>query len=158
MWVFDNGTGDFKQGSVEAIREVLQALPQDTVALRFLLQAAGEVSASDIDLAVASNAVVVGFNVGLQPGIQTQADNAGVEIRLYKVIYDLVDDIRKAMEGLLDSVEVSCYLCALPSQLHMEHSLVDRYRAVLKGVVQWQRTFLQEHRFWDGFGMLPFSC
>jgi translation initiation factor IF-2 len=103
------------QGSVEAIREVLQALPQDTVALRFLLQAAGEVSASDIDLAVASNAVVVGFNVGLQPGIQTQADNAGVEIRLYKVIYDLVDDIRKAMEGLLDSVEVSCYFCALLS-------------------------------------------
>lgn len=94
------------QGSVEAIREVLQALPQDTVALRFLMQSTGEISASDLDLAIASDAIVVGFNVGLQPGVQTRADAEGVEIRLYKVIYDLVDDIRKAMEGLLGDVEV----------------------------------------------------
>jgi translation initiation factor IF-2 len=92
---------------VEAIREVLQGLPQDTVALRFLMQSTGEISASDIDLAAASGAVVVGFNVGLQPGVQTQADAARVEIRSYRVIYDLVDDIRKAMEGLLGNVEVS---------------------------------------------------
>lgn len=94
------------QGSVEAIREVLQQLPQDTVALRFLLQSTGEISASDVELAVASGAVVIGFNVGVQPSVKTQADAEGVEIRLYRVIYDLVDDIRKAMEGLLEDVEV----------------------------------------------------
>ncbi|XP_024390329.1 uncharacterized protein [Physcomitrium patens] len=93
------------QGSVEAIREVLQQLPQDTVALRFLLQSTGEISASDVELAVASGAVVIGFNVGVQPSVKTQADAEGVEIRLYRVIYDLVDDIRKAMEGLLEDVE-----------------------------------------------------
>ncbi|KAG0625920.1 hypothetical protein M758_2G088400 [Ceratodon purpureus] len=93
------------QGSVEAIREVLQGLPQDTVALRFLMQSTGEISASDVDLALASGAVVVGFNVGVQASVQAQAESEGVEIRLYRVIYDLVDDIRKAMEGLLEDVE-----------------------------------------------------
>lgn len=99
----------YVQGSVEAIREVLQALPQDTVALRFLMQSTGEISASDVDLALASGAVVVGFNVGVQTSVQAQADAEGVEIRLYRVIYDLVDDIRKAMEGLLEDVEVKCH-------------------------------------------------
>lgn len=94
------------QGSVEAIREVLQALPQDTVALRFLMQSTGEISASDVDLALASGAIVVGFNVGVQASVQAQAESEGVEIRLYRVIYDLVDDIRKAMEGMLEDVEV----------------------------------------------------
>jgi translation initiation factor IF-2 len=93
------------QGSVEAIREVVQALPQDTVALRFLMQSTGEISGSDVDLALASGAIVVGFNVGVQASVQAQADAEGVEIRMYRVIYDLVDDIRKAMEGLLEDVE-----------------------------------------------------
>lgn len=91
---------------MEAIREVVQALPQDTVALRFLMQSTGEISGSDVDLALASGAIVVGFNVGVQASVQAQADAEGVEIRLYRVIYDLVDDIRKAMEGLLEDVEV----------------------------------------------------
>ena len=94
------------QGSIEAIREVLQALPQDTVALRFLMQSTGEISGSDVDLALASGGVVVGFNVGVQASVQAQAEAEGVEIRLYRVVYDLVDDIRKAMEGLLEDVKV----------------------------------------------------
>ncbi|CAI5468824.1 unnamed protein product, partial [Closterium sp. Yama58-4] len=93
------------QGAVEAIREALAALPQDTVSLRFLLQAAGDVALSDIDLAVASEAVVLAFNVGMPPAVEAAAEEKGVEVRTYRVIYDLIDDVRKAMEGLLDSVE-----------------------------------------------------
>ncbi|BBN05050.1 translation initiation factor IF-2 [Marchantia polymorpha subsp. ruderalis] len=92
------------QGSVEAIREALQELPQDTVGLRFLLQSAGEVSASDVDLAIASQAIVIAFNVGVPSAIQSMAEKEGVEIREYNVIYELLDDMRKAMEGLLEVV------------------------------------------------------
>eukprot|EP01018_Ginkgo_biloba_P016662 Gb_26690 [translate_table: standard] len=93
------------QGSVEAIREALQVLPQDSVNLRFLMQATGDISASDVDLAVASEAIVVGFNVRVPTAVQAHAENRNVEIRLYRVIYELVDDMRKAMEGLLDPTE-----------------------------------------------------
>ncbi|RVW37057.1 Translation initiation factor IF-2, chloroplastic [Vitis vinifera] len=92
-------------GSIEAVRQALQVLPQDNVALKFLLQATGDISASDIDLAVASKAIVIGFNVRAPGSVKSYADTKGVEIRLYKVIYDLIDDVRNAMEGLLDAVE-----------------------------------------------------
>eukprot|EP00897_Mesotaenium_endlicherianum_P005096 jgi/Mesen1/4614/ME000234S03862 len=93
------------QGSLEAIRDVLAGLPQDTVNLRILLQAPGEITSSDIDLAAASEAIVLGFNVLASPAVEQQAEVQGVEIRTYRVIYDLVDDMRKAMEGMLETVE-----------------------------------------------------
>ncbi|CAN4104383.1 unnamed protein product [Withania somnifera] len=93
------------QGSIEAVRQALQVLPQDNVTLKFLLQATGDVSTSDVDLAVASKAIIFGFNVRTPGSVKSYAGNKGVEIRLYKVIYDLIDDVRKAMEGLLESVE-----------------------------------------------------
>lgn len=93
------------QGSIEAVRQALQILPQDNVTLKFLLEATGDVSASDVDLAVATRAIILGFNVKAPGSVKSTADNKGVEIRLYKVIYDLIDDVRNAMEGLLDSVE-----------------------------------------------------
>ncbi|EPS69459.1 hypothetical protein M569_05307, partial [Genlisea aurea] len=93
------------QGSVEAVRKALQVLPQDNITLKFLMQATGEVSNSDVDLAVASKAVIFGFNVRVPGSVRSYADGQGVEIRLYRVIYDLIDDVRKAMEGLLDPVE-----------------------------------------------------
>lgn len=77
-------------------------------------------TASDVDLAVASKAIIFGFNVKTPGSVKSYADNKGVEIRLYKVIYDLIDDVRKAMEGLLESVEVnihnsmSCVLLTFP--------------------------------------------
>ncbi|XP_048129521.1 translation initiation factor IF-2, chloroplastic isoform X2 [Rhodamnia argentea] len=95
------------QGSIEAIRQALQVLPQDNVTLKFLLQAPGDISASDVDLAVASKAIIVGFNVKAPGSVKSYADNKGVEIRLYRVIYELIDDIRNAMEGLLEPVEVN---------------------------------------------------
>ncbi|CAL9107820.1 unnamed protein product [Musa textilis] len=93
------------QGSIEAIRQALQVLPQDNVNLKFLLQAPGEVSTSDVDLAVASEAIIFGFNVKTPGSVKSYADKKNVEIRLYRVIYDLVDDMRNAMEGLLEPVE-----------------------------------------------------
>lgn len=93
------------QGSIEAVRQALEVLPQDNVSLKFLLQATGDVSTSDVDLAVASKAIIFGFNVKAPGSVQKYADNKGVEIRLYRVIYELIDDVRSAMEGLLDPVE-----------------------------------------------------
>ncbi|PIN14407.1 Mitochondrial translation initiation factor [Handroanthus impetiginosus] len=93
------------QGSIEAIRQALQVLPQDNITLKFLLQGIGEVITSDVDLAVASKAIIFGFNVRAPGSVKSSADNKGVEIRLYKVIYELIDDVRNAMEGLLDPVE-----------------------------------------------------
>lgn len=93
------------QGSIEPIRQALNVLPQDNVTLKFLLQATGDVSTSDVDLAVASKAIILGFNVKAPGSVKTYADQKGVEIRLYRVIYELIDDMRKAMEGLLDPVE-----------------------------------------------------
>ncbi|XP_062185769.1 translation initiation factor IF-2, chloroplastic-like [Phragmites australis] len=93
------------QGSIEAIRQAIQALPQENVSLRFLLQAPGDVSVSDVDLAVASDGIIFGFNVRAPGSVKTYAKKKSVEIRLYKVIYDLIDDLRNAMEGLLEPAE-----------------------------------------------------
>lgn len=64
-------------------------------------------STSDLDLAVATKAIILGFNVKAPSSVKTYAENKNVEIRLYRVIYELIDDVRKAMEGLLDTVEVT---------------------------------------------------
>ncbi|GAU28603.1 hypothetical protein TSUD_55470 [Trifolium subterraneum] len=93
------------QGSIEAVKQALQVLPQDNVTLKFLMETTGDVSTSDIDLAYASKAIIFGFNVKAPGSVKSYADNKAVEIRLYKVIYELIDDVRQAMEGLLDSVE-----------------------------------------------------
>lgn len=93
------------QGSIEAVRQALEVLPQINVSLKFLLQATGDVTASDVDLAVASEAIILGFNVKAPVSVEKYAINKGVEIRLYKIIYELIDDVRSAMEGLLEPVE-----------------------------------------------------
>lgn len=88
-------------GSVDAILKVLGDIPDQEVKLNILHTAIGSVSESDVVLAEASAAMIVGFNTTVEPGAQKLADNAGVDIRLYRVIYDVIDDIRKALEGLL---------------------------------------------------------
>ncbi|CAJ2659332.1 unnamed protein product [Trifolium pratense] len=93
------------QGSIEAVKQALQVLPQDNVTLKFLMETTGDISTSDVDLAYASKAIIFGFNVKAPGSVKSYADNKAVEIRLYRVIYELIDDVRQAMEGLLDSVE-----------------------------------------------------
>ncbi|MGX7708891.1 translation initiation factor IF-2 [Methylobacterium sp. Gmos1] len=89
------------QGSVEAIAGSLEKLGNDEVAARILHTGVGGITESDITLAQASGAVVVGFNVRAHKEAREAAERAGVEIRYYNIIYDLVDDVKAAMSGLL---------------------------------------------------------
>ncbi len=90
------------QGSVEAILGSLEQLPKEEVQVRVLLSAPGEITETDIDLAAASNAVVIGFNTSMASGAKRAADATGVDVRDYEVIYKLLEDIQLAMEGLLE--------------------------------------------------------
>ncbi|GAB4143079.1 MAG: translation initiation factor IF-2 [Cyanobacteria bacterium J069] len=90
------------QGSVEAILGALQQLPQKEVQVRVLLAAPGEITETDVDLAAASSAVIIGFNTTFASGARQAADLADVDVRDYTVIYALLDDIQGAMEGLLE--------------------------------------------------------
>ena len=89
------------QGSVEALQGVLQKLSTSEIKLNVLRASAGAIIESDITLAAASDAVVIGFNVRPTPRAQALAEQEKVEIKKYNVIYDVVDDIRDAMEGKL---------------------------------------------------------
>jgi len=90
------------QGSVEAILGSLEQLPKDEVQVRVLLSAPGEVTETDVDLAAASGAVIIGFNTSMASGARKAADANGVDVRDYDVIYKLLEDIQLAMEGLLE--------------------------------------------------------
>lgn len=89
------------QGSVEAVSQSLQKLSNDEVRVRVIHGAVGAVSESDIMLADASNAIIVGFNVRPDPLAQVAAENAGVDMRMYRVIYDAIEEVETAMKGML---------------------------------------------------------
>ncbi|KQT76726.1 translation initiation factor IF-2 [Methylobacterium sp. Leaf465] len=89
------------QGSVEAINGALEKLGNDEVSARILLAGVGGITESDITLAEASKAVVIGFNVRAHKEARESAENKGVEIRYYNIIYDLVDDIKATLSGML---------------------------------------------------------
>jgi translation initiation factor IF-2 len=90
------------QGSVEAITTALKQLPQNEVQLCILLAAPGEITENDVALAAASDAVILGFNTSLATGARASADELGVDIREYNIIYKLLEDVQGAMEGLLE--------------------------------------------------------
>ena len=92
-------------GAVEAIKAAAASLPQDRVTLRFLLAAAADITLSDIDLAFASDALVLGFNIEPSDAVAAAAKRSGVTIKSYRVIYDVLDDLRAAMEGRLATVD-----------------------------------------------------
>ena len=89
------------QGSVEALQGSLEKLSNDEIHLNVIRASAGAIIESDITLASASDALVIGFNVRPTPRAQALADHEKIEIRKYNIIYDVVDDIRSAMEGML---------------------------------------------------------
>jgi len=90
------------QGSVEAVADQLMKLPQDKIKLRIIRSGAGAITEGDVLLAAASNAVVIGFSVRPERKAAEIAERDRVEIRLYTVIYDAVEEMKKAMEGLLE--------------------------------------------------------
>jgi translation initiation factor IF-2 len=90
------------QGSLEAVTDQLNKLPQEKIKLRIIRSGVGAISEGDVLLAAASNAVVIGFNVRPERKASDAAERDKVEIRLYTVIYDAMQDMKKAMEGLLE--------------------------------------------------------
>lgn len=89
------------QGSLEAIIHSLSEIKSEKVELKFILTGVGNITENDVILASASNAIALGFNVAAESGANRAAKREGVEIRLYSIIYEMVDDIRQAMTGLL---------------------------------------------------------
>ncbi len=90
------------QGSVEAIKQSLEKLSTDDVKVRVIHGAVGAITETDVTLATASNALVIGFNVRPDGNATTQADRDGVEIKTYRIIYDAIEDVKSAMIGMLD--------------------------------------------------------
>jgi len=89
-------------GSVEALSDSLQKLSTEEIAVRVVHQAVGAITESDILLATASDAVIVGFNVRPSPQASRLAENEGVEIKTYSIIYNAIEEVKSAMEGMLE--------------------------------------------------------
>ncbi len=94
------------QGSIEPIKASLEQLGTDEVKVRVIHSAVGNVTESDILLAVASKGVIVGFNTTAEPGARRLAEQEHVSVRYYNIIYNLVDDVSKALKGMLEPAKI----------------------------------------------------
>jgi translation initiation factor IF-2 len=92
------------QGSVEAVRQSMEKLSTDNVKVRVIHSGVGAITETDVILAAASNAIIIGFNVRPDNNAATIGEKEGVEIKTYRIIYDALDDIKAAMVGMLDPV------------------------------------------------------
>ena len=92
------------QGSVEALKQSLLKLSNEEIIIKCIHSGVGAINESDVSLAAASNAIIIGFNVRTEPIAKTNADEEKVDIRLYRVIYNAIDDIEAAMKGMLDPI------------------------------------------------------
>ena len=90
------------QGSVEAIRQSLEKLSTDDVKVRVIHGAVGAITETDVTLAAASNALVIGFNVRPDGNATVQAEKENIEIKIYRIIYDAIEDVKSAMIGMLE--------------------------------------------------------
>jgi translation initiation factor IF-2 len=90
------------QGSVEAIVEALRKIESDKVTLEIIHSAVGTITESDVALASASNAIILGFHTRVDSGVADKAKHEGVQIKLYAIIYELIDEVKEGMAGLLD--------------------------------------------------------
>jgi translation initiation factor IF-2 len=92
------------QGSVEAIVEALKKVESDKVSLEIIHSAVGTITDSDVALASASNAVILGFHTRVDSGVADKAKHEGVQIKLYAIIYELIDEVKEGMAGLLEPI------------------------------------------------------
>ena len=97
-------------GSLEAVRDTVQKLSTEKVKVKVVHAAVGGVNESDVQLALASKAIIVAFGVRGEPRALTDAENSGIEIRFYRIIYELLDDVRNAMLGMLAPIKEEVYL------------------------------------------------
>lgn len=98
------------QGSIEAITEALRKLSTDEVRVNIIHSSVGAISESDVMLAVASDAIIIGFNVKLDQNAQSIALRERVDVRIYNVIYDAISDIKRALSGLLEPIVKEVYV------------------------------------------------
>ena len=100
------------QGSVEAIKSSLEKLSNEDVKINVIHTASGAINEADVNLAAVSNAIVIGFNVRPNAMVKNLAESKNIELRLYRVIYDVIEDVEKAMKGMLEpktrEVELGC--------------------------------------------------
>ncbi|MDR3645197.1 MAG: translation initiation factor IF-2, partial [Clostridia bacterium] len=89
------------QGSVEAVRQSLEKLSSEEVRVQVIHDGVGAINESDVMLAQASNAIIIGFNVRPDPAARINAEQNGVELRMYRIIYDCIEEVRDAMKGML---------------------------------------------------------
>ncbi len=92
------------QGSVEAVKQSLMKLSNEEIMVKCIHGGAGNINESDVTLAGASNAIIIGFNVKVDPVAKATAEQEGVDIRLYNVIYKAIEDVEAAMKGMLDPI------------------------------------------------------
>ena len=92
------------QGSVEAVKQSLVKLSNEEVAVRVIHGGVGAINESDVSLARASNAIIIGFNIRLDNAAKETADRENVDVRLYRVIYDAIEDVEAAMKGMLEPI------------------------------------------------------
>ena len=92
------------QGSVEAVKQSLVKLSNEEVAVRVIHGGVGAINESDVMLATASSAIIIGFNVRPDANAKSMAEQNGVDIRLYRVIYQAIEDVEAAMKGMLEPV------------------------------------------------------
>ncbi|MGC9518672.1 MAG: translation initiation factor IF-2 [Desulfuromonadaceae bacterium] len=153
------------QGSVEALKESLVKLSTDTCRLTVVHTAVGGIKESDVSLAAASDAIIIGFNVRPEPKAAAMAEKEGVDIRLYSIIYDAVNDVKDAMEGLLAPTLKEQYLGRVEVRDTFHVSKVgtiagcmvqdgivrrnSRARLVRDSVVIWEGTLSSLKRFKD---------
>lgn len=94
------------QGSIEPIRQSLERLSNEQVKVKIIHSGSGSITETDVMLAIASKGIIIGFNSRPEPGARRQAELAGVDVRFYDVIYNLVEDVERALTGMLEPVFV----------------------------------------------------
>lgn len=152
-------------GSLEALRGSLQKLATDEVGINIVHEGVGRISESDVMLAAASNAIIMGFNVRPDSNATKIAEGEGVQVRLYRVIYDIIDDVRAALEGMLaptlreqilGEVEIRAVFKVPKSGkvagCYVTRGVIKRnarVRLIREGVVSWEGTLSDLKRFKD---------
>lgn len=142
-------------GSIDALSENIVKLNNDEVEIKVIHSAVGMVTESDVLLAEASDAVIIGFNVQVSSNAKLQASQAGVDIRIYSVIYNVVDDIKLALEGLLepDKVENIVGKAIVQQQFKIPNLGFIAGSKVTEGIIQRNmgaRLFRDEELFIEG--------
>src|SRR3989339_889860 len=101
------------QGSLEALRDSLAKIPSEKVKVKFIHTGVGEVNTSDVVLAVASDAIIIAFHVGIDVRAKQELEKEHVDVRQYRIIYDAVNEVRSALEGLLEAKKIKKFLCRI---------------------------------------------